>query len=303
MNDYAEREFRNRFNDLEAEAYAEIQRARQESYRNGMIPECDVPHVVIDAITLGCGKQFPIRGRYGIGVKAASPSLCPKANPNLPQEFLTDVERRFKEMGLVGQDESLHWVGDQADISTLCMCFRPGGPGAIQPNCQPEQAKQPSVSVGFLKTATDDDAGITPPECTPSDDSKRKDDKTAVVETNETVKPHQNEEPKNYLFGWREILDAINRKNNTEEKTRIRRLNDSPQHPGPITSSGQGAQPKVEKSKLIAWWNGLEDLFDEVNGRQRDETASVADRYKHGHDAEIVPNIDGSVKKRRKAKE
>lgn len=107
-------------------------------------------------------------------------------------------------------------------------------------------------------------------------------------------------QPNDYLFGWPAILGALKRNNNDEEKSRIRRLNDSPLHPGPIVIPGQGSQPKVEKSKLIKWWNDLGNRFDEIDGREQSIAASVSDQYKHGRDGIVAPIIGGSVKKRRK---
>jgi hypothetical protein len=105
------------------------------------------------------------------------------------------------------------------------------------------------------------------------------------------------ERPKKYLLSWREILGALELKNNTESKNRVRRMN--VQHPGPIPVSGQGKQPRVEKGKLLEWWNGLEDRFEESSAKQADEAATVEGRYSHGRDGVVVPGIAGAVKKGR----
>lgn len=107
------------------------------------------------------------------------------------------------------------------------------------------------------------------------------------------------EKPKEYLLSWREILGALAMKNNAESKSRVRRLNDSEQHPGPILVSGQGKQPRVGKGKLLEWWKGLEDRFEQSSAKQADEAATVEGRYSHGRDGVVVPGIAGAVKKGR----
>jgi len=104
--------------------------------------------------------------------------------------------------------------------------------------------------------------------------------------------------PIEYLMNWREILDELKQKNDQEKRNRIRRLNDM--HGGPIIFPGQGAQPTVDKAKLIAWWNGLEKRLRELEQQQADREATVADQYKHGADGIVVPGIIGGVRKRRK---
>lgn len=109
-----------------------------------------------------------------------------------------------------------------------------------------------------------------------------------------------NDKPVSYCFGWAQIVDAIGLKNDQETRNRIRRLNQ--EHGGPILVEGQGAQPKVNFEKLILWWNGLESRFEELRDKQRDRHATIAATYQHGKDAVVVPDIRGSVKRRRKGK-
>ncbi|MGA2257348.1 MAG: hypothetical protein ABSG53_22045 [Thermoguttaceae bacterium] len=104
--------------------------------------------------------------------------------------------------------------------------------------------------------------------------------------------------PVEYLMNWREILDELKQKNDEEKRTRIRRLNDM--HDGPIIFPGQGAQPTVDKAKLLPWWNGLEDRLRELEQQQADRQATVADQVNYGKDGTVVPGIAGGVKKRRK---
>ena len=103
--------------------------------------------------------------------------------------------------------------------------------------------------------------------------------------------------PIEYLMSWREILDELKQKNDEEKRNRIRRLNDM--HDGPIIFPGKGAQPTVDKAKLVAWWNGLERRFRELEQQQADRQATVADQVNYGAAGIVVPGISGGVKKRR----
>jgi hypothetical protein len=104
--------------------------------------------------------------------------------------------------------------------------------------------------------------------------------------------------PKQYLRNWREILAALDLPNNEESKGWVRRLIDL--HAGPIIlPHKRGGQPKAEKSKLIEWWNGLEDRFKESGQRIRDRDATVAVTHNYGRDGTVAPDVGGSVKNRR----
>ena len=124
-----------------------------------------------------------------------------------------------------------------------------------------------------------------------------------AVEPPEVLGESVQDEPKSYLFGWPEIIGALKLKDDAEMRSRIRRLNDSSKHPGPIAITGQGGKPRVEKPKLITWWNSLEDSFVKIADRERDKAASVQDQHNHGRDAVVVTNIEGSVQKRRRSKQ
>ena len=103
--------------------------------------------------------------------------------------------------------------------------------------------------------------------------------------------------PAQYLTGWREILVALGMTDNREDKQKVSRLNKT--RGGPIAIPGQGAQPFVGKSKLIQWWNRLASQFATQN-RQRDSAATVASQHHYARDGEVVPDIAGGVKKRRR---
>jgi hypothetical protein len=105
--------------------------------------------------------------------------------------------------------------------------------------------------------------------------------------------------PKIYLTNWRDILVALGHKgSNKEDRERVRNLNT--QYGGPIIFPGQGAQPKVDKAKLIEWWNGLEAQWEVGFNRERDVMPTVSDQHSYGKAGTVVPGISGGVKKRRK---
>ena len=110
--------------------------------------------------------------------------------------------------------------------------------------------------------------------------------------------------PKVYLSSWREILDALNKDNNSNEQRRVREAH--ARFPGPIIMPAQGGQPKVVKADLLVWWNGLEECYrDEVAERDSlltDRSATVENQFDLGcgdHTETVVPEIDGRVKRRR----
>ena len=101
-----------------------------------------------------------------------------------------------------------------------------------------------------------------------------------------------------YLTSWREILIALEFKNNREDKQKVSRLNKS--YSGPIEIPGQGKQPFVDKAKLLDWWAGLEAKVKEGRQRKLDAQATVANRHDFGREGEVTPGISGGIKKRRR---
>jgi hypothetical protein len=106
--------------------------------------------------------------------------------------------------------------------------------------------------------------------------------------------------PKQYLMNWHEILGALELNHNSENRQRVARLNKSKKHPGPIISTGQGGQPKVEKTRLMAWWESLENQFAQSKSREDDTAASAANQHPHGREGQVAPDLAGSVKPRRR---
>jgi hypothetical protein len=103
--------------------------------------------------------------------------------------------------------------------------------------------------------------------------------------------------PKEYLFGWGDILDAVGMKNTPEDRGKVQRLNDNYQ--GPIMTKGQGSQPRAEKTKLVAWWDGLEGQWEKSAQKQSDRDATVKATHNFGREGIVAPEIKGSVKRRR----
>jgi hypothetical protein len=113
------------------------------------------------------------------------------------------------------------------------------------------------------------------------------------------------------LTSWNEILAALNEphgkpvwKNDAQTRDKIRNLNEL--HNGPICPpQGKGRQPSVDKAALLMWWNGLKELFDARNDKEKAEAEStrltVTDSHNYGASGKVVPGIGGS-KKRRRAK-
>src|SRR5207249_1164558 len=58
----------------------------------------------------------------------AKPSICPSAEPKPPVrlrrdgEMMADLEKLFRELHLVGDGETIHWVGRQTTVETTCVC-------------------------------------------------------------------------------------------------------------------------------------------------------------------------------------
>jgi hypothetical protein len=115
------------------------------------------------------------------------------------------------------------------------------------------------------------------------------------------TKPDGTEKPNRYLIGWNEILDKLGLAD--EKKEYLRTLNE--RHGGPIIIT-QGAHPKVDESELVAWWNGLREIWKAAadtlkadEERHRDAKATIENVHGYGGDDQsVVPEIRGGVKRR-----
>lgn len=110
--------------------------------------------------------------------------------------------------------------------------------------------------------------------------------------------PQEPISPKELLANWREIVIALGMRNNEEDKRKVERLNET--YNGPIMKPGQGKQPIVDKVKLLEWWNNLEKLVESQMEQARDARLTVQDTHPYGREGEVVPEISGQVKKRRR---
>ena len=123
---------------------------------------------------------------------------------------------------------------------------------------------------------------------------------TQKASTSESIPPGSIEPaatPTDYVIGWADILQTLNRDNNATWRGRVERLNDA--HNGPIIKGATGQSPTVVKPKLIAWWNSLEEILESKQSIRTNAEATVEEQYAHGRDATVVPEISGQVKKRR----
>ena len=55
----------------------------------------------------------------------------------------------------------------------------------------------------------------------------------------------------------------------------------------------------MTKDKLLAWWNGLEDLWRATEQKDEDTKATVQAQHNFGRDETVLPAISGHVKNRR----
>ncbi|VTS01857.1 unnamed protein product [Gemmata massiliana] len=101
----------------------------------------DCTSALVDTIRLSSGEHLDVYRNNIKCTRYSLPSICPHAEPKLPLELhppgdlLAEIECHFRELGLIGSDESLHWVGHQARPQTRCRCelapawfFRPRPP-------------------------------------------------------------------------------------------------------------------------------------------------------------------------------
>lgn len=106
------------------------------------------------------------------------------------------------------------------------------------------------------------------------------------------------EEPVSYLFDWPAILTALGLKSSdSEARGRVKQANE--RFSGPILTGGQGKRPKVNKAKLIEWWNSLEAEWQSDMDKERDKRATTESQHPHGREGIVAPDIGGSVKRRR----
>jgi hypothetical protein len=107
--------------------------------------------------------------------------------------------------------------------------------------------------------------------------------------------------PRDWLVGWRTILDALElsslwvKTTYEERRRRLKWLTE--RYGGPIIIGPRGRQPKVSRRELLEWWNGLAQKVSDAETKQRDAAATVAAQYLHGRTGVVCPDISGSVKR------
>ncbi len=126
-----------------------------------------------------------------------------------------------------------------------------------------------------------------------------------IAPENEAVgsaQPGGEARPKALLNGWAELLEALDMKDVTESRNNVKRSKRLFPDDCPITTPRKGAKPVADKAALIAWWNTLADKHREKEHRERDKQATLAAGFDYGKSAKVVPDIQGSERKRRKTK-
>jgi hypothetical protein len=92
---------------------------------------------LVECIILANGKRFPVYRRDCKPVPGAKPSICPSAEPKPPArlrppgEMMEDLEQRFRDLRLVGDEETIHWVGRQATVESTCVCHLSNPPSVL----------------------------------------------------------------------------------------------------------------------------------------------------------------------------
>jgi hypothetical protein len=91
---------------------------------------------LVDEILLGEGRRFPICRYWCKPVAGEVPSICPSADPptdeadrNALLEYLPMIAERFRQLGWVQKGQTVHWVGRQARLGTVCRCRGTVGTG------------------------------------------------------------------------------------------------------------------------------------------------------------------------------
>lgn len=83
-------------------------------------------HFVIDQIFIGpvapgcVPRATPIYPDDCKTIPGAKPLACPRAKPLPPASMLPAIDKRFREVGLIGPKETILWVGKQDSVDSLC---------------------------------------------------------------------------------------------------------------------------------------------------------------------------------------
>ncbi len=97
---------------------------------------------LLDQIHLGGGNLFPISTFDAKIINGDSPTVCPKTDWPVGDEWLPTILGVYKRVGMVRDGQTIHWVGGQQRLETVCTCF--GVPGSSDHMA----TSQPSVPRG-----------------------------------------------------------------------------------------------------------------------------------------------------------
>jgi hypothetical protein len=108
--------------------------------------------------------------------------------------------------------------------------------------------------------------------------------------------------PRKWLESWGDIIRALGESRTRDFQRKLRRLVKLEGNCPIMLGKKQGAQPFVDKTELLEWWNRRHLEF--VAKQQESEGAKLEaeDQYAHGRNGTVVPGIAGSVKVRRQDK-
>lgn len=93
------------------------------------LPHAKLFGFLVDKIVLGPtpahGNRFEIWSADCKAVPGTAPTICPQADRKPQLKWLPLIEKRFRELKLVGEGETIHWVGSQSKPGYVCGCKFP----------------------------------------------------------------------------------------------------------------------------------------------------------------------------------
>lgn len=98
------------------------------------------------------------------------------------------------------------------------------------------------------------------------------------------------------LVGYPEILDFLG----LDDSRKKWLMSCNKRWDGPIQSPGRGHKPFADEQELKNWYSDLESKAEEKSRADRDREQTVNEMHEYGKTGTVVPEIGGSVKKRRK---
>src|SRR5262249_44592170 len=107
-------------------------------------------------IELGEGQHFPIYRDWCIAAPGTTPTICPNADPPADDadrralsQYLPEISQQFRDLHLIGEDQTIHWVGRQARLATVCHCDPAEGATdrEPEPEVNPTGESTPSVQL------------------------------------------------------------------------------------------------------------------------------------------------------------